>query len=149
LTRPELESRLNVLMGGYAAEEVVLGTCSSGAENDLKRATELAFKMVAHFGMSERIGPMYYEHKSEHPFLGQTMASDGSTSDATVHVIEEEARNLLMQALQSAKHTIAAHRAALDTLVAALLSKETLEKAELQVLLGPPANRAARLALSA
>jgi cell division protease FtsH len=149
LTRPELESRLSVLMGGYAAEEVVLGTCSSGAENDLKRATELAFKMVAHFGMSERIGPMYYEHKSEHPFLGQAMASDGSTSDATVHVIEEEARTLLMKALKGAKETITAHRAALDALVKALLSTETLEKAELQRLLGPSANRGAHLAVLA
>ena len=147
LTRPELESRLNVLMGGYAAEEVVLGTCSSGAENDLKRATELAFKMVAHFGMSERIGPMYYEHKSDHPFLGQQMASDGSTSDATVHVIEEEARALLLKALHAAKETITSHRAALDVLVKALLSSETLEKAELNRLLGPAANRTPHLVL--
>jgi len=147
LTRAELESRLSVLMGGYAAEEVVLGTCSSGAENDLKRATELAFKMVAHFGMSERIGPMYYEHKSDHPFLGQQMASDSSTSDATVHVIEEEARALLMKALKGAKETITLHRASLDALVKALLSSETLEKAELNRLLGPSANRGPHIAL--
>jgi cell division protease FtsH len=137
LTRPELESRLRVLMGGYAAEEVVLGACSSGAANDLERATDLAFKMVAHFGMSERIGPMFYEHKSEHPFLGRTLASDGSTSDATVHVIEQEARKLLVKALDDAKVTIAARRRELDSLVAMLLTKETLDKAELKRLLGP------------
>jgi cell division protease FtsH len=143
LTRPELESRLQVLMGGYAAEEVVLGTCSSGAENDLKRATELAFKMVAHFGMSERVGPVFYEHRSEHPFLGQAIASESSTSDATVHVIEQEARTFLVKALNEAKATIAAHREALDALVKALLTSETLEKAELQRLLGPGAARGA------
>ncbi len=142
LTRPELESRLCVLMGGYAAEEVVLGTCSSGAENDLKRATALAFKMVAHFGMSELIGPMYYEHKTEHPFLGRTLASDGSTSDATVHVIEQEARTFLVKALSEAKATILSRRAELDSLVATLLTKETLDKVELQQLLGPPVHDA-------
>ncbi|MEO8900436.1 MAG: ATP-dependent zinc metalloprotease FtsH [Polyangiaceae bacterium] len=143
LTRDELESRLSVLMGGYAAEQVVLGSSSSGAENDLKRATELAFKMVAHFGMSERIGPVYYEHKSEHPFLGQTIASDGSTSDATVHVIEQEARTLLTEALATAKTVVSAHRDALDALVSALLERETLEIGDLTRVLGPPANRGA------
>jgi cell division protease FtsH len=143
LTRPELESRLRVLMGGYAAEEVVLGTSSSGAENDLKRATELAFKMVAHFGMSERIGPMFYEHKSEHPFLGRTMASDGSTSDATIHVIEQEARKFLTRALDDAKSGITLRRDSLDKLVAALLMSETLGKVELAQLLGPPTNEPA------
>jgi len=95
------------------------------------------------------MGPMYYEHKSEHPFLGQIMASDGSTSDATVHVIEEEARGLLIKALKGAKETIAAHRTSLDSLVKALLTTETLEKAELQRLLGPSANRRPQLAASA
>jgi cell division protease FtsH len=140
LTRPELESRLAVLMGGYAAEDLVLGSCSSGAENDLKQATKLAFKMVAHFGMSRRIGPVYYEHQSEHPFLGQSMAMDGGTSDATVHVIEQEAREFLVKALEVARATIVRQRASLDTLVVALLASETLEKAELQTLLGPAAH---------
>src|SRR5688572_29076938 len=146
LTRHELESRLSVLMGGYAAEEAVLGSCSSGAENDLKQATALAFKMVAHFGMSERIGPVYYEHRSEHPFLGRTLASDGTTSDATVHDIEQESRKFLLRALENAKATIARHRGPLDTLVAALLTSETLEKAELQRLLGPATDRGIRAA---
>jgi len=145
LTRDELESRLRVLMGGYAAEEVVLGTSSSGAENDLKRATELAYKMVAHFGMSERIGPVFHEHRSEHPFLGQSIATDSSTSDATVHVIEQEARTFLVKALEDAKATIALHRASLDALVAALLASETLEKSELQLLLGPSPKHETRL----
>ncbi|HEX2882598.1 MAG TPA: ATP-dependent zinc metalloprotease FtsH [Polyangiaceae bacterium] len=140
LTRHELEARLSVLMGGYAAEEVVLGTCSSGAENDLKRATELAFKMAAHFGMSERIGPVYYAHRTEHPFLGQSVTTDGGTSDATVHVIEQEARGFLVKALEQAKATIAKRRTALDALVDALLVQETLEKLDLQRLLGPVAS---------
>ena len=143
LTRPELESRLKVLMGGYAAEVVVLGDCSSGAENDLKRATELAHKMVAHFGMSERIGPVFHEHRTEHAFLGRTIGEGGSTSDATVHVIEDEARKILVDALRDATSAIVAHRAPLDRLVAALLATETLEKAELGRLLGAVGNGSA------
>jgi len=65
LTRPQAIDRLNVMLGGYAAERVLLGEVSSGAENDLKRATELAFKMVAHWGMSDAIGPVYHEHRTE------------------------------------------------------------------------------------
>ncbi len=137
LTRPELESRLKVLMGGYAAEVVVLGACSSGAENDLKRASELAFKMVANFGMSERVGPVFHDHRTEHAFLGRSIASDGGTSDATVHVIEDESRKILVDALHDATETVRAHRPALDRLVAALLNTETLEKAELGRLLAP------------
>jgi cell division protease FtsH len=138
MTQLELEARLSVLMGGYAAESMVLGDVSSGAENDLKKATELAFKMVAHFGMSERVGPVYHEHRTEHPFLGQVLATEGGTSDATVHVIEEESRAILSGAVEGARAVLSLHRAELDRLVVALLEKETLEKGELRVLLGEP-----------
>jgi cell division protease FtsH len=137
MTQSEIDARLRLLMGGYAAETVILGAPSSGAENDLRRATELAIKMVAHFGMSENVGPVFYEHHNEHPFLGQMIATEGGTSDATVHLIEQEARRLLGRAAEDAKKTIAQHRDALDRLVAALLAVETVERAELLTLLGP------------
>jgi cell division protease FtsH len=137
MTQPELKARLCVLMGGYAAERVVLGDVSSGAENDLKKASELAFKMVAHFGMSPRIGPVFHEHRTEHPFLGQTLATEGGTSDATVHLIEEETRELLSAAVRDAERLTREHRAELDALVAVLLERETIEKAELVRLFGP------------
>jgi cell division protease FtsH len=137
LTRPELEARLRVLMGGYAAEAVVLGDTSSGAENDLKHATDVAFKMVAHFGMSEKIGPVFHEHRSEHPFLGQKMATETATSDATVFAIEEEVRRVLTEAAADARRIITEKRAYLDGLRDALLERETIEKAELGVILGP------------
>lgn len=140
MTRPELESRLRYLMGGYAAERLVLGDTSSGAENDLQKATDLAFKMVAHFGMSERLGPVFHEHRTEHPFLGQKVATDGGTSDATVHAIEEETRGILTKAVEQAIELLAEHRERLDSLVQALLERETLEKAELIGLLGPSVN---------
>ncbi len=137
-TRPELDARLFVLLGGYAAEQLVLGDISTGAEHDLREATRLASKMVAHYGMSNRLGPVYYEVQAEHPFLGQRIATDSGTSDATIHQIERETRGLLANALGAAKSAIAQHRGRLDQLVAALLAGETLERDELEALLGPP-----------
>jgi cell division protease FtsH len=137
MTRPELEARLRVLLGGYAAEKAVLGDNSSGAENDLQRATDIAFRMVAHFGMSESIGPVFHEHKTEHPFLGQRMATDGGTSDRTVHAIEQETRRMLLIAAKEADDIIHKHQDALEALRDYLFDKETIERADLATLLGP------------
>lgn len=136
MTKAELKARLQVAMGGYAAERLVLGDTSSGAENDLQRATEIAFKMVAHFGMSERVGPVFHEHKTEHPFLGQRLAVEGATSDATVHVIEQETRVMLSDAVEIAAQTLERHRDALVRLVETLLTEETIEQEGLEELLG-------------
>jgi len=136
-TRAELDARLLVLLGGYAAEQIVLGEISTGAENDLGEATRLASKMVAHFGMSEALGPVRYDVHEEHAFLGQRIATESGTSDRTVHAIETEARALLGRALAGATAAITAHRAALDRLAAALLEHETLERDQLDQLLGP------------
>jgi cell division protease FtsH len=136
-TRRELDARLFVLLGGYAAEHAVLGDVSTGAEHDLREATRLAAKMVAHYGMSETLGPVYYDVHEEHPFLGQRIATDTATSDATVHAIEDEARKLLARALEQASRVVAARRTKLDALVAALLEHETLEQDALATVLGP------------
>jgi cell division protease FtsH len=139
-TQPELESRLSVLLGGYAAERIVLGNVSSGSANDLKQATEIAFKMVAHFGMSDKVGPVFHEHKVEHPFLGQRLATEGGTSDVTVRQIEDEVRTLIVNAQREAERKVVEHRAELDQLVDALLERETLELEALKTLLGPSLN---------
>jgi cell division protease FtsH len=140
-TEPQLADTLRVLLGGYAAEREVFSNVSSGAENDLKRATDIAFKMVAHYGMSPKIGPVYHEHRTEHPFLGQMLATEGHTSDATVSLIESEARRVLADALQAAQKVLASQRAALERLVTQLLDHETIERDELVGLLGPGAAR--------
>jgi len=80
---------------------------------------------------------VHYDVHEEHPFLGQRIATDSGTSDATVHAIEDEARKLLARALAQASSTIAAYRGALDHLVSSLLDHETLEQAELAEVLGP------------
>ena len=139
MAQAELESRLRVLMGGYASERLVLGSISTGAENDLKEATRLASHMMAHYGMSERLGPVYYDHEAEHPFLGQRIGTESGTSPSTITVIEEEARRVLARALEEASAMLAQRRGELDRLVAALLEHETLERDELAAILGPTA----------
>ncbi len=136
MTQPELESRLVVLMGGYVSEALLLGAPSTGAENDLKEATKLATKMVANYGMSEALGAIHFEYQSEHPFLGQRLATESGTSDATVHAIETEARKLLDAARADAHEILSEHRDALNRLIAELLQRETIDRSDLVEILG-------------
>jgi cell division protease FtsH len=138
LTEGELEARLRVMMGGYAAERLVVGSICTGAENDLKEATRLATHMVAHYGMSPKLGPVYYDHDAEHAFLGQRMATESGTSPATVSVIEEEARQILGRALSEATALIAERRTQFDHLVAELLEHESLERDDLAKIFESP-----------
>ena len=137
LTQPEIEGRLAVLMGGYAAERLVFGTGSSGAENDLQKATELAFKMVAHYGMSPHVGPVHVEHRTEHPFLGQVLGRESGTSDATVRLVEQETALVLTAAVAAATAVLKEHRGSLDVLTRHLVAHEAAERVELIELLGP------------
>jgi cell division protease FtsH len=136
-TRTELEARLAVLLGGYASEARVLGQPSTGSERDLREATGLASQMVAHYGMSDALGPVYYEHQEAHAFLGNRIATGSGPSDATVHAIEREARAVLDHARRQADALVQAHRDALERLIGRLLEEETLERAALTTLLGP------------
>ncbi len=138
MAQGELEARLRVLMAGYAAERLVLGSISTGAENDLKEATRLATHMVAHYGMSPRLGPVYYDHDAEHAFLGQRMATESGTSPATISVIEEEARQILGRALSEATDVITQQRGQFDHLVSSLLEQESLEREDLAKIFEPP-----------
>jgi cell division protease FtsH len=136
VTEPELEAKLRVLMGGYAAETIVYGNVSSGSEQDLRQATDFAFRMVAHYGMSQRVGPVFHEQRVEHPFLGQRLATETGLSDETAHEIEQEARCRLSEAAEAARGMVESKRAVLDRLIAALLQHETLETSELERVLG-------------
>ena len=138
MAQGELEARLRVLMAGYAAERLVLGSISTGAENDLKEATRLATHMVAHYGMSPRLGPVYYDHDAEHAFLGQRMATESGTSPATISVIEEEARQILGRARSEATDVITQQRGQFDHLVSSLLEQESLEREDLAKIFEPP-----------
>jgi cell division protease FtsH len=92
--------------------------------------------MVAHYGMSERVGPMFHEQRVEHPFLGQRLATETGLSDETTHLIEQEARRMLSEAVDAAKRMVHEKRAILERLMAALLEHETLEQSDLERVLG-------------
>ncbi len=136
VTEPELAAKLSVLMGGYAAETIVCGNASTGSEQDLRQATDFAYRMVAHYGMSERVGPVFHEQRVEHPFLGQRLATEVGLSDETAHEIEQEARRILSEAVDAAKRMVNEKRVILQRLIAALLEHETLEMPDLERVLG-------------
>lgn len=131
-----LHSQLAFIMGGRAAEKMVFDEYSAGAEDDLKRATELARKMVAHWGMSEVIGPVAFRQVEEHPFLGKEIHEQRQFSEETARIIDQEVQGFLTRAGDRARDTLAEHRAELDQLAQALLDKETLGKQELEEILG-------------
>jgi cell division protease FtsH len=137
----ELHARLLFMLGGRAAEKLVFDEFSAGAEDDLKRATQLARRMVTHWGMSERLGPVAFRDGEEHPFLGKEMAEPRQYSDTTARIIDEEVVGILRSAADKARDTLTANRAKLDQLAKALEQEETLDERDIEALLGPPAYR--------
>jgi cell division protease FtsH len=137
VAEPALRAKLAVLMGGYAAEHIVYGHGSTGAEDDLRKASRLAKRMVASYGMSEAIGPVHHEIDDEHPFLGRQVATSNGASDATSHIIEREIKQTLEAALHQATSAVERERETFDELVDQLLEHETLESEALEMILGP------------
>jgi len=148
----ELDDRLAVLLGGRAAEHVLLGDVSSGADDDIRRATRLARAMVSRWGMSDRLGPVDLRQSDEHPFLGREMAQPREFSDGTAHEVDLEVRRILQEAEARAEAAIAGNRPAVERLVAELEHLETLDWAAVAACLGErqrPAGSAAATAAKA
>jgi cell division protease FtsH len=138
-----LHSQLAFMLGGRAAEKLVFNEFSAGAEDDLKRATQIARRMVTRWGMSEAIGPVAFRDSEEHPFLGKEMASDQREySDDTARVIDAEVQRFLIQANDRAVQILTEHRDKLDALTKSLVEKESLDLDEISAIIGPPAVRA-------
>ncbi|HEX2167709.1 MAG TPA: AAA family ATPase, partial [Longimicrobiales bacterium] len=135
IQRPELNDRIAVLMAGRAAEEVVFGEISTGAGNDLERATEIARRMVAELGMSSRIGPVNLMRRQS-PFLQPATDGQGEYSEATAQVIDAEVQRLLVEAYNRAIEMLRNDRAILEQLARMLLDKEVVERSELRELMG-------------
>jgi cell division protease FtsH len=114
-------------MGGRAAEELVLDDMTTGAGNDIERATDMARKMVCEWGMSETVGPLMFGKKEEQIFLGREFAQHRDYSEKTAEAIDNEIRRLVIDAYESAKGILVEHESALHALAESLLEKETLD----------------------
>jgi cell division protease FtsH len=141
ISQEDLQSRLAMLLAGRAAEKLQFDQFSAGAENDLQDATRLARRMVTHWGMSERLGPVAYHVSEDHPFLGREIAQhERQFSEHTAQVIDEEVAKILHAAEDLSKRTLQQNNDKLSTLAEALLEKEVLDEDELRELLGPSVN---------
>jgi cell division protease FtsH len=126
LTKEELEDKIAVMLGGRAAEIVELGTISTGASDDIMRATELARRMVVEFGMSTKLGSVRYAGQ-QLEYLGRPVEDTSQVSPQTRQVIEEEVQRLVTAQYQRAQSLLKEHRGALATIAGELLEHETVD----------------------
>jgi cell division protease FtsH len=141
--RPYIEDSLAVRLGGRMAEELVFGTISTGANNDLVGCTELARKMVREWGMSEEIGPMAWGSQGM-VFLGEDLMHTRDYSDDTARVIDVEVERILRRQEERARQTLREHRHGLDAVAQALLENETLDGEVVASLVDQAAGRVVR-----
>jgi cell division protease FtsH len=136
-TLPEdyLKDRLAVMLGGRTAEKVLLGTVSSGADDDIKNATQTARAMVARWGMSEEIGPVDLRQSEDHPFLGREIAQPRRFSETTAHEVDAAVSNLLREAEARAEEVIETHAEGMKRLVQRLEEQESLGLEEIKACL--------------
>ncbi|MBA3231519.1 MAG: ATP-dependent metallopeptidase FtsH/Yme1/Tma family protein [Acidobacteria bacterium] len=138
LTREDLLSQLAVLLAGRSAEEIKFGHLSTGAQNDLMRATDIARAMVAEFGMSEELGVVSYDGHKRAAFIDNPFAQErGNYSEDTAQKIDREVKGILQEAHGTALRVLRERAAVLDTLSERLLEKEVIESDELQAIMGP------------
>ena len=125
--RRALLGQIAMTMGGRAAEQLVFNRFTTGASDDLKKATELARKMVCQWGMSEKLGPLTYAEDSEHVFLGRDLQQHKEFSNESMRMIDEEVLEILNSSYERAKTILNTYRDALDSLAKTLLEKETID----------------------
>ena len=132
----ELLDRLDVLLGGRGAERLIFGELSTGAENDLQRATDLARQMVTRYGMSETLGPATFERARTALFLPEPVSANRAEySERTAQEIDEEVRKLLGAAEERVRETLAQRRPELEALARALLQHEVIDRASLSAII--------------
>ena len=136
-----LKDRLAVLLGGRTAEQELLGEVSSGADDDIQKATQMARAMVSRWGMSDEIGPVDLRQSDEHPFLGREIAQPRRFSETTAHEVDKAVSDLLRQAAARAAEIIRAKRQGMDHLIKRLEERESLTAEEIEACLGPAVDR--------
>ena len=137
MSESELRDQIATLLGGRAAEEVVFGSITTGAANDLQRATDLAEQMVTTYGMSDTLGPLAYQKGQQNSFLGDAMMNNPRryVSDETAKAIDEEVKGIVENGHQQALHILKENRDLLETIAQQILEQEVIEGDKLQDLL--------------
>jgi cell division protease FtsH len=130
--------RIKICYGGYAAEELIFGETSTGAQNDIEQATNLARKMVCDWGMSTTLGPVSYGQNDEPIFIGKEIAQHKDYSDATASIIDIEIKRILQDSLDEVRKIMKEHKVLLERLTELLLERETLDDKEIRELLELP-----------
>ena len=134
-TMGELNDTLAMTLGGRAAEEIQFGEITTGAANDLEKATDTAKQMIMRWGMSEKLGPRTLGHNQAMPFLGRDFAQEPDYSEEIARSIDDEIRRIIEEAHDRARGVLAEHREALDATAKILIERETLERGEFEALL--------------
>ena len=130
LSKSQLLARIKVLLGGRISEEIIFNDITTGAQNDLQKATELLRKMITQFGMSSELGPLTFGQQHEHIFLGRDFGHVRDYSEDVAKKIDEEMRRIINGLYESCKKLLLSKRKHLDALAQVLLDKETIEKEE-------------------
>jgi cell division protease FtsH len=141
LTRSQFKDMLATLLGGRIAEEIVFGEISTGAANDIRRATDLAHKMVTDYGMSDKLGARTFGNKQEMVFLGREIAEQRDYGDEIANLIDEEVHNIIQTAYKTAKDILLKNRDRLTHIAQVLMDKETIEPDELEKLFTEPIDK--------
>jgi cell division protease FtsH len=139
LSKSKAEALISFLMGGRLAEEIVLGQFTTGASNDIERATELARRMVTEWGMSEKLGPLNFGGKNDSVFLGREFAQSKHLSEDTAKMIDEEIRSIVDRNYARAREVLTDNLGKLHVMAKALLDYETIETEDIdKILAGEP-----------
>jgi cell division protease FtsH len=134
-SRSALMDQLAMILGGRAAEELVFNEITTGAANDLERATAMSRQMITRFGMSEKLGPRVFGTDPHQPFLGREFGTEPSYSEEMAHEIDEEIYRLIDDARQRAAQVLLDHQQALHEIAAILIEHETIDKEQFERLL--------------
>jgi cell division protease FtsH len=140
-SKERLESQIASMFGGRIAEELVFGVDSvtTGASNDIQRATEIARNMVTKWGLSEKLGPLTYMEEEGEVFLGHSVSQNKHISDETAHIIDEEIRVIIDKNYQRAENILTEHRDKLDCMAEALIKYETIDQDQIEdIMAGKP-----------
>ncbi|MEQ8787714.1 MAG: ATP-dependent zinc metalloprotease FtsH [Pirellulaceae bacterium] len=137
MSEHELRDHLAMMLGGRSAEKMIFDDLTVGAENDLERATGLARRMVMHWGMSERLGPVSYKLSDEDPFLGREIHQQRQFSEHTMELIDDEVARILHEASERAKQVLMDNRGKLEKISLALIEQEEIDAMDIARLIGP------------